>query len=333
MNRLVVALAACALLPGVAQAQDNARVNWLTMHSPSIEGNLEGNPAERGVYVVTPPGYDEHADKRYPVVYFLHGYWVEPPAYEELFDLGSAVDQASAEGNEVIFVLPSGYSKHRGSFYSNSPTTGNYEGFIGEDLVAWVDANFRTLARRESRGLAGHSMGGYGATRIGMKYSDTFAALYIMSAGGNLGTLTIEEAQQAAADDGTVPEDAQFGGVQGILSRFAAWSPDPNNPPNYIYAGLLEDGSFDPLVEARFAANSTLVLLPQYVDALKSYNAIKLDCGDQDGLLAGNRMFVAELDRFGIPHEWEIYNGGHGDKVSPRLRNDVLPFFGRNLER
>ena len=70
----VVTLAAITAVP--AEAQDKARLNWVKLNSAAIEGNLEGNSAERKVLVVTPPGYDENTDKRYPVVYYLHGYWM-----------------------------------------------------------------------------------------------------------------------------------------------------------------------------------------------------------------------------------------------------------------
>jgi S-formylglutathione hydrolase FrmB len=61
---------------------------------------------------------------------------------------------------------------HNGSMYSSSVTTGDFELFIARDLVAYVDAHYRTIPERQNRGLVGHSMGGYGATRIGMKHSD-----------------------------------------------------------------------------------------------------------------------------------------------------------------
>jgi len=75
------ALAAFAAVP--AEAQEQARLNWAEVHSAAIEGNLEGNSAGRKVLVVTPPGYDENSGKRYPVVYFLHGYWMPVEAQQE----------------------------------------------------------------------------------------------------------------------------------------------------------------------------------------------------------------------------------------------------------
>ncbi len=81
----------------------------------------------------------------------------------------------------MIVVLPDSRTAHNGSMYSSSVTTGDFERFVSHDVVAWVDAHYRTIPDRTSRGLTGHSMGGYGAARIGMKHPDVFGSLYIMS--------------------------------------------------------------------------------------------------------------------------------------------------------
>jgi len=317
-----------------ALAQDKARVATVTVHSPAIEGNLEGNSADRTVYVVTPPGYDQHPDRHYPVVYFLHGYFVEPKAYADLFDLEDALTGAGAAGNEVIFVMPDGYSKHRGSFYSNSPTTGNYEDFVAEDVVQYVDSHYRTLAKRESRGLAGHSMGGYGALRVGMNHPDVFSSLYVMSAGGgSVRIVTPEQARGVIANDGTVDTTAPIGGLQGDLAVLAAWSPDPSKPPNFVDPGLRADGTIDPLVQAKISANALVAMLPQHVRELRRYQAIAIDVGDKDGLMPDSKALAADMDKFRIPHTLEIYDGGHGDKVKERLRSKVLPFFAAHFAK
>jgi enterochelin esterase-like enzyme len=298
-----------------------------------MEGNLEGNSAERGALVVTPPGYDEHPDKHYPVVYFLHGFFATPQMYQDMMHFEEAVDGAAAAGNEVILVMPDGFSKYRGGFYSNSVTTGNYEGFVGYDLVEWVDANYRTIAKREARGLSGHSMGGYGTWRIAMKYPGTFSSIYAMSAC----CLTPQppNAEAAKRVEAMTPEEmtnAQFGELAPI-STYSVWSPDPTNPPNYWNTGLKEDGTIDPLVEGRFAANAPTVMLSQYVPALKGLEAIAIDIGDKDFLMQGNLAFKTELDRFGIAYDWEVYEGDHGNRIKDRIRSDVLPFFGTHLDK
>ena len=262
------ALAALATLP--AQAQEQARLDWVEVRSAAIEGNLEGNSANRKVLVVTPPGYDENPNKRYPVVYFLHGYWAPVEAQQQGFRLHEAVQAAAEAGNELIMVMPDGYSKLRGGFYSSSPTVGDYESFVAEDLVEWVDANYRTIAKRDSRGLAGHSMGGYGTARLAMKHPETFSSIYMMSA-CCLDPMPIT-AEQARQIEAMTPEQiaaAQFGELAAV-STLATWSPDPTDEGVLkVYTGLKEDGTLDPLVNYRLAANSPLVLLPQYARGLR----------------------------------------------------------------
>ena len=330
---MLVPLAALAGLAGApAAAQEQARIEWVTLHSPAIEGNLEGNSAERGAYVITPPGYDENTDKDYPVVYFLHGYWGTPQNYQETMQFEQAVDEAARTGNEVIMVVPDGNSKLKGGFYSNSPTVGNYEAFIGEDLVQWVDGNYRTLAKRESRGLSGHSMGGYGTLRVGMKYPETFSSIYAMSACCLSPSLMTADAAERI--EGMSAEDianADFFGLAQV-STLATWSPDPTNPPNYFATGLKEDGTIDPLVNARLSANSILALIPQYLPALKGMEAIGLEIGDKDFLMQDNLGLKEELTRYGVEFGWETYDGDHMNRIPERLRSDLLPFFAAHLD-
>jgi enterochelin esterase-like enzyme len=332
-------LLACAAALGVlaaapAEAQEQARVNWVTVHSPAIEGNLESNSADRKVLVVTPPGYDENSGKRYPVVYFLHGYWAPVEAQQQGFRLHEAVQAGAEAGNDLIMVMPDGFSKLRGGFYSSSPTVGDYESFVADDLVEWVDANYRTIPERASRGLAGHSMGGYGTARIAMKRPEVFSSIYMMSA-CCLDPMQMT-AEQARAIEAMTPEQvaaAQFGQLAAV-STLATWSPDPTDDGFLkVYTGLKEDGTIDPLVNQRLAANSPLVLVPQYLPALNSLEAFAMDIGDKDFLLEGNRLFRAELDRFGVKYNFELYEGDHGNHIAERIRTEVLPFFGAHLDK
>ena len=337
MVRAGLGLALCALAAAFAApaaAQDAAKVNWTSFHSPALEGNLEGNDPQRGVYVITPPGYDEHPERRYPVVYFLHGYWAAAPAQQEGFRLDEAVDAAHAAGNDVIMVMPEGYSRLRGGFYSSGPTVGDYESMVARDLVGWVDGNYRTIADPASRGLAGHSMGGYGTIRIAMKNPGIFSSIYMMSA-CCLPPMELTP-ESAAAIEAMTPEsiaNAGFGELAG-LSTLATWSPDPQDQSTLkVDTGLRADGTLDPLVNQRLAANSPLVLLPQYLPALNGLEAFAMDIGDKDFLLEGNAQFRAELDRFGVKYEFELYEGDHGNRIAERIRTELLPFFGNHLDR
>ena len=159
-----------------------ATIERITIHGKALEGNLEGDAVDRPVIVFLPPSYASDRNRRYPVVYALHGYSIGAEQWTQEIHVPQTIEGAFARGaREMIVVLPDSKTVHNGSMYSSSVTTGDYETFIARDVVAYVDAHYRTIPRRESRGLVGHSMGGYGASRIGMKHSDVFGSLYIMS--------------------------------------------------------------------------------------------------------------------------------------------------------
>lgn len=328
-------LAAIMALPGTAaHAQEQASLAWQTFHSRAVAGNLEGNTADRTVLVVTPPGYTEHPERRYPVVYFLHGYWATPQMYQDMMHFEQAVQGAAEAGNEVILVMPDGHSALKGGFYSSGPTVGDYETMVARDLVNWVDANYRTIPNADSRGLAGHSMGGYGTIRVAMKHPDVFSSIYMMSACCLPPmTMTPEDARRIEAMTEADVAAAQFGQLASV-STLATWSPDPTDEGFLnVYTGLQDDGTIDPLVNQRLAANSPVVMLPQYLTPLHNLEGFAIDIGDQDFLLEGNRQFMRELDRFGVHYQFELYEGDHGNRIAERIRSEVLPFFANHLDR
>jgi S-formylglutathione hydrolase FrmB len=98
-------------------------------------------------------------------------------------NLPEVINKALADGNtrELIVVMPNGFTRFKGSMYSNSIAVGDWETFITKELVGYIDSHYRTLPQAASRGLAGHSMGGYGAMRLGMKSADVFSSIYALS--------------------------------------------------------------------------------------------------------------------------------------------------------
>jgi enterochelin esterase-like enzyme len=169
-------------VPDVVPGAKPVAVEHIKVHGVSLEGSLEGDSADRDVLVFLPPSYATDGNRRYPVVYALHGYSIGAEQWSKEIHAPQTIEGAFAQGaREMIVVLPDSKTVHNGSMYSSSVTTGDFETFIAHDLVAYMDAHYRTIPARESRGLVGHSMGGYGATRIGMKHSDVFGSLYIMS--------------------------------------------------------------------------------------------------------------------------------------------------------
>jgi S-formylglutathione hydrolase len=312
----------------------------ITVHGPSLVGNLEGDSPDRMVSVYLPPGYAKSGSRRYPVLYLLHGF-TDSDSYwfglrgKHFVSAQTAIDGAFAAGaHEMIVVMPDAYTKFRGSMYSNSVVTGNWEAFITQDLVSYIDKHYRTLATRASRGLAGHSMGGYGTIRIGMKYPEVFSSLYAMSPCCLGATLEPDAATMARAAQPHIEEQTsrEYFGPQAMLASAAAWSPDPDNPPRYLDLPVV-DGKPVPEVIERWIANAPLAMATQYIPNLKSYTAIAFDAGDKDMQIAGTvRTLDDILRRFGVAHVSEIYDGDHLNHIEERLRTKVMPFFSEHLQ-
>lgn len=311
------------------------KLERVKVHGKSLEGNLLGESPSPDVSIYLPPSYATDRNRRYPVVYMLHGYRGTDLSYfgpsgrqlhviaERVFGKGLA--------REMILVMPNAMNAYGGSMYSNSVTAGNWEGYVADDLVAYMDANYRTIAKREGRGLAGHSMGGYGAIRLAMKRPDVFAAVYSLSACClNEGNVRPRTGPSPAESITSVEQARGNQDAQGTLARAAAWAPNPNNPPLYLDLPT-QNGAVQPAVAVKWAANSPVAMLDQYVVNLKRLNALALDIGLQDTLITSNKVLVDGLTRFAIPHTFETYEGDHTNRIPQRLEEKVLPFFSRTL--
>ena len=342
---LLVAWSASCCLSGAASAQmttaipptiagaRSATVERIKVHGAALEGNLEGNSADRDVLVFLPPGYREDRKRRYPVVYALHGYSIGAEQWSGEIHVPQTIEGAFASGTrEMIVVLPDSKTVHNGSMYSSSVTTGDFENFIARDLVAYIDHTYRTLPGRESRGLVGHSMGGYGATRIGMKHADVFGALYIMSPC----CLSVREPpppeiEKALAEVKSPADSAKLSFfARATLATASAWSPNPRKPPLYLDLPVV-NGQPQSDVLGRWAANAPLAFLDQYIGNLRSYSGIALDVGDQDGLRIDTAKLQDALQGYGIASTFEEYKGTHTSAVAIRFQNFVMPFFSKHL--
>jgi S-formylglutathione hydrolase len=309
----------------------------IKIHGRALEGNLLGESPDPEVSIYLPPSYATERTRRYPVVYLLHGYTNSDlgyfgPSGRQLHVIAERVFESGA-AREMILVMPNAMNAFGGSMYSNSVTAGNWEGYVADDLVAYMDKNYRTIAVREGRGLAGHSMGGYGTLRIGMKRPDVFSAIYALSSCClNEGTVRGRGASQPSPAElvKTMEEARGNRGAQGTLARAAAWAPNPRNPPFYLDLPT-KNGEVVPEVAVKWAANSPVAMLDQYVPNLKKMKAIALDIGLQDNLITGNRLIVERMTAFGIAHTFETYEGDHGNRIPERLEQKVLPFFSKHL--
>ena len=333
------------IVPEVVSGAKSVTVEHIKIHGAALEGNLEGDAVDRDAIVFLPPSYEKDKNRHYPVVYALHGYSIGAEQWSHEIHVPQTIEGAFAKGSkEVIVVLPDSKTVYNGSMYSSSATTGDFENYIARDVVAYMDAHYRTIPSRQSRGLVGHSMGGYGASRIGMKHPEAFGALYIMSpccmspmGGGGPGPADQMKERAIASEkkvaDAKSPADlaAQSPGFASAqYATAAAWAPDPKNPPLYFDLPT-KDGAPQPEIVAKFTANSPLSFVDQYIGNLKQYRAIAMDVGDQDGLRFDATKLHTIFDNYGIANSFEIYSGTHTSAVADRFQNHVLPFFSKNL--
>jgi S-formylglutathione hydrolase FrmB len=332
-------------VPDIILGAKPVTVEHIKIHGTALEGNLEGDAIDRDVIVFLPPSYEKDKKRRYPVVYALHGYSIGAEQWTHEIHVPQTIEGAFAQGaQEMIVVLPDSKTIYNGSMYSSSVTTGDFENYIARDVVAYMDAHYRTIPKRTSRGLVGHSMGGYGTSRIGMKHPDVFGALYIMSpcclspmAGGGPGPSdqmkerAIASEKKVAAAKSPADLAAQSPGFAAAqYATAAAWAPDPKNPPLYFDLPT-KDGVPVPEIQAKLTANSPLVFVDQYIGNLKQYRAIAMDVGDQDGLRFDATKLHTILDNYGIANSFEVYSGTHTSALADRFQNHVLPFFSKNL--
>lgn len=329
-------LATSALLQAQSKTGTRERI---TVHSEAIASNLVNDPADREVTVYLPPSYNTEPGKRYPVLFMLHGYTDTDSQWfgweEHWINLYEVIESSLAEGlsGEMIVVMPNAYNRFKGSMYSSSVTIGDWETFMSRELVHYIDSHYRTIAEPSSRGLAGHSMGGYGTIRLGMKYPEVWSAIYLLSPCCMDGTMldTSREMMKEVESITSVEqlENASFSQIS-TLALAAAWAPNPQNPPFYLDLPFA-DGDVRPEIAAKFAANRTLYMVDQYIYNLKKLQGIGMDVGDQDMGTASATRLHEILESYGIIHVFEVYEGDHLNRIAERIRTKVLPFFTKHF--
>ena len=339
---LLFIVASSALL--VQQISGQARqgtVERIKVHGKSLEGNLSGDSPDRDVSIYLPPSYKTEKNRRYPVVYMLHGFTDSDDKWfgmvKHWINLPEVLNKTFADGKtrEMIVVMPNAFTRFKGSMYSNSVTVGDWETFVTKELVSYMDSHYRTLAQASSRGLAGHSMGGYGTMRLGMKSQDVYSSIYALSPccmdapRPNPGMKVIMKNIEAVKTDEDVAKQNFLG--LAMLASAAAWSPNPKNPPLYIDLPY-HDGEVVPDILARQHANATLIAIHQHIPTLKRLKAIGLDAGTKDiGIHAATKELDKVLTDYGIAHMYESYDGDHLNRIAERLQTKTLPFFSQNL--
>ncbi|MFO7682209.1 MAG: alpha/beta hydrolase-fold protein, partial [Chloroflexota bacterium] len=337
-------------------AVSQGELSTILIPAPSLAGNLLEDPAERQIAIYLPPSYNQ-TDKRYPVIYHLAGF---DEQLNDSYTLRSLMDAMITDGSvqEMIVVVTSGRNRLGGSFYVNSPVTGNWEDLVVKDLVQYVDENYRTINDPAARGISGFSMGGFGALNLAMRHPEVYGAVYALSPGlfapdglansqmfatprvgdsflkwqAELAAMTPEEAHATFLKW----SDSSYGDLGFLAAYGAAFASNTDKNAPYIDFPYAESGAqVDEAVWQRWESGFGGITgeVQQYQDNLLSLNGIIIDYGEQDSYFwipAGADYFSQQLEAANIPHELLTFEGGHGNLVG-RAREVMLPFFSNTL--
>jgi S-formylglutathione hydrolase FrmB len=304
--------------------------------SAALRGNPLGDPHERTLWVYTPPGY-EKSERRYPTIYFLHGYlgrvdglwnWVGfqpsvPQLIDELF--------ADPSVEPALVVLVDAWTKIGGSQYLNSPATGRYLDYLANDVVHAVDERYRTIADRDHRALSGKSSGGYGAMVATMLRPDVFGAFASHSGDCGFEQCYLFDVSACARALRDLYEGSWQRFFDDFFSRPAQIlrPSDPDHVLINIYAMAAaysgeEDGSvslpfdertlrFRDDVWRRWQAWDPVRMVATKLDVLRSLRGIWIDAGRRDDyyLDLGAQAISDQLTDAAIEHHLELFDGFH----------------------
>jgi enterochelin esterase-like enzyme len=366
-----------ALILNQTSAQESGRVDEINLKSAGVDLNILGDTTSKKVLVYLPPSYND-SDKSYPVVYFLTGYGSEVDLmFNKGLKINHYLDEASKSGKIEEMILVVATSKIRlnyqkmekspytwGAFYEDSPVTGHWESFITKELVPFIDSNYRTIEKRESRVISGHSMGGSGALNVGLRNPELFAHIYSISSAvigiQNLETSWMFESEKVihkALDlieeistpncglseyknvlGNFIENDSLFNG--NVILSFAYGSAYLGNSalqaPYFKYPFEKVNGKIVRNEETWREWQNKLTDFEPLLENYKKKNLvmeniiIEFGCNDKNKLTQGNQGLSTLLYAYGIPHEFRFYKGGHG-ALNERLRQFMFPYLSQHL--
>lgn len=290
--------------------------------SLALANNIVDESTEKEFYVLLPPSYYD-GNKRYPVVYYLHGQADSVTRF--MFNYKNAFLRQFEDGaKEFIVVGVNGTSNQGGAFYVNSPVSGNYEDYVVEELVSYIDDNYRTIANRDSRGICGFSMGGFGAYNLAFRHPDVYCCVLAMSPG--------------VLAEGELPNAMEtWKGDKGFLTGYArAFSPlMVDETGTYGSIPAMDDTEEDKKIQEDWESGFGNITekLDAYIELNNPLKAIKITYGSGDfykWIPSGCEYMADCMDQRAISYTMEIVKTGHSLPPSP-VEKQILPFFEENL--
>ena len=284
------------IMQSVAIGQEGT-LEWGEITSSALEGNLLGDPATRRFAIYLPPSY-QTSQKQYPAFYMLHGTWETAGTHT---GLRHTIDRMIQNGEigEMIAVFVDANNRFHANYYLSSVTLGDYETYITRDLVNYVDAHYRTIPHRNSRGVTGISGGGIGAMHLALKFPDVFGA--VVAQGGAYDIDTFGRPRLTHPD---------------ARGWYAAALPNSDSPPDffdYPYELVSGQPQIIPELFQKCVEIDVMHDVDRYLNQPVRLNAIKIVHGTADGLIpvAQAKGLDKKLTDLGIDHMYVEHSGGH----------------------
>ena len=299
--------------------------------SQILKGNPLGDKHVRDLYLYLPPDY-ERSDKKFPVVYCLTGFTGRGKMFlnDNAFapNLAERMDKLISDGTirPMIAVLPDCFTYYGGSQYINSSATGNYEDYLTEEIIDFVDDNFRTVRDKNSRAVMGKSSGGYGALVMAMRHADQFGLACSTSGDAYFEFCYfpgIAEGFRAIKGDPkaliekfwreTERKGKDDFAALNTIGMSACYAPNDAAELGFDLPFDLETGEIRWDVWARWLEHDPVRLVEKSVENLKSLKLLFVDAGTRDefALDLGAKILCKRFEEFDVPFLTEEFDDGH----------------------
>jgi S-formylglutathione hydrolase FrmB len=311
------------------------RFDETVFESTALAGNPLGDPHRRPLWVYLPPGYDDDPDRRYASVYAIQGLtgqldmWRNRAPFRRNFPELADDLFAREEAPPCIVVWVDCWTSIGGSQFLDSPGTGNYHTYLCDEVVPWVDAEYRTLAAPEHRGIAGKSSGGYGAMVTPMLRPDLFGGLATHAGDALFEVCYLPDFRQAVRAlrddyDGSIDRFWEDFHSRPAFSKesdsvllnawcmAACYSADSDGSVHLPFDPAT--GELIPEVWERWLAWDPVRMVPGHADALRSLRAIYIDSGTKDEwyLDLGAEAFRRALGEIGVTDvHFDLFDATH----------------------
>lgn len=302
--------------------------------SAALANNPLGDPSARPVVAYLPPAYDDGGSKRYPVVYVLHGYTgsaaglIGARPWET--NVAQWADRLIVDGTmkPTVVVMVDGFSRLGGSQFVDSMQNGAYATYVTRDVVAHVDASYRTIAHEGGRAVAGKSSGGFGSMHLAMRHPGVFCAFashsgdsyfrYASPPSFPAASRTLEahdydiRAFVEAFERKHKRSQSEYQTME-MLGYAAAYSPGSATAFDIDLPWKRETGALDDAVFARWLAYDPVEEAPHRRAELARLRLRYLDCGRRDeyGLDIGAREMARAIKTLGLGVRHEEFDDDH----------------------